>query len=183
MAGYTACLVTHGASPHASPCLEASLVLLGGLASAQVMMLWRVHGLGCSMVADGPGENSPQPRVHLHPGCMYTYICVTQIAAFALLVKDFTAEAENLCLCGERLVEGILVSALTSAAWLRCTEPALHNAAFQQDPQNGLCASLCEPSCVREKLPWRLQAVLHALKWLPPVPGVISLPLTSAEPR
>lgn len=113
------------------------------------------------------------------PSWVYAYICVMQIAAVAFLVKDFIVEAENLYLCGERLAEGILVSALTSAAWLRCTEPALHNAAFQQDPQNGLCAFLCEPSCKREKLPWGMLA----LKRLPPVPGVTSLPLTRAEPR
>jgi len=49
------------------------------------------------------------------PSWVYAYICVTQIAAVAFLVKDFIVEAENLYLCGERLAEGILVSALTSA--------------------------------------------------------------------
>lgn len=69
MSGYTPCFVTHGASPRASPCLEGSLVLLGGLASAQIMMLQGVLGLRCSVVADGLREKPQQPRVHLHPGC------------------------------------------------------------------------------------------------------------------
>lgn len=69
-------------------------------------------------------------------------------------------------------MEGILDSASTSAAWLRYTGQAVYNAAFQAYRIGFV--SLCEPSSIREKLPQRLQAVLSALKWFPPVPGVIS---------
>lgn len=49
-----------------------------------------------------------------------------------------------------------------------------HNAAFQPRLQNRLCVSFCEPSFKREKLPQRLQALLHDVNWFSPV-AVISL--------
>lgn len=39
-------------------------------------------------------------------------------------------------------MEGILDSALTSAAWLHYTGQAAYNAAFQADLQNRLCVSV-----------------------------------------